>query len=159
MLLDVRYLCTLILKKIQLHVCFLLLFKLQPVNNCSYMILGHSVILCWKGWIRIIESTPGSTWDHPKSNPMSEGNIQTLLELWHLGLCPGQPVPCPLPSSEDPFPNPTWPYPGTAPCRSLRPQVTVTREQSSVLLSTAPLLPSVRSCSHPLSFSALGQTN
>jgi len=82
-------------------------------ENC--MILNHRIISWggsnpWESW----SWTPGSTQDHPKSKPcLWECSPNTLwtVAAWCHHRCPGQPAPCPLPSGEEPFPNPQLPLP------------------------------------------------
>ena len=55
-----------------------------------------------------LSPTPGSTQDHPTFKPYAWEhcpNAPWTPAVWHPGHCHGQPVPCPLPSDEEPFPD------------------------------------------------------
>ena len=73
---------------------------------------------------------PHRTTQNP--NPVSESTVQMLQSTQGRAHCPGQPVPCPLPSGADPSLTPSCPSPDTAPCRSLGP-CRCHREPSSAL--------------------------
>jgi len=70
-----------------------------------------------------------------KPNPMSEGIVQMLLELWQLRAVPtalGSPFHAHRPLVQTLSLTPSCPSPGTAPCHSLR-SCLCHREQSSAL--------------------------
>jgi len=83
---------------------------------------NYRIFLSWKGLTGSLSPSPGSTQDHPTSNPISESSVQMLLEIcaWGHAHYPVQPAPCPLPSGGEAFPNPHLLLPDTAPCHSLR---------------------------------------
>ena len=87
---------------------------------------------------------PFSTTQNP--NPMSESkcpNAPRTPAAQGCAHCPGQPVPCPLPSGADPFPDPLLPLPW----HSSMPFPQALSLSQRAELSAPALLP-VRSCGH-----------
>ena len=90
-----------------------------PLSASIFLVMTESQnILSWKGPPPKVKSNPGLHTDHPKSKRYVQEWYQEQYpnSPWTPAAggcahCPGQPVPCPPHSVEEPYPNPQLPLP------------------------------------------------